>query len=118
MFPQRQSGTIFESHVFVDAGIHEDILNAFSLQLISLLERTLEIKLEDALKMKTPYGLKLQWNLPSNNIKKMKFTLHFKDSALEENTYILMTDGDVNFTPHAIESLLDDISRNRTAGKT
>ncbi|KAH9513507.1 Chitin synthase, class 2 [Bulinus truncatus] len=138
---QRQSGTIFESHVFVDAGIHEDILNAFSLQLISLLERTLEIKLEDALKMKTPYGLKLQWNLPSNNIKKMKFTLHFKDSALvaqrkrwsqvmyisyildfcksqqeEENTYILMTDGDVNFTPHAIESLLDDISRNRTAG--
>ncbi|KAH9513502.1 Chitin synthase, class 2 [Bulinus truncatus] len=138
---QRQSGTIFESHVFVDAGIHEDILNAFSLQLISLLEGTLEIKLEDALKMKTPYGLKLQWNLPSNNIKKMKFTLHFKDSALvaqrkrwsqvmyisyildfcksqqeEENTYILMTDGDVNFTPHAIESLLDDISRNRTAG--
>ncbi|XP_055864026.1 uncharacterized protein LOC106076808 isoform X3 [Biomphalaria glabrata] len=139
---QRNTNTQFESHIFFDGGVNGDRLTEYSLQLVSLLEECLDVKLQDSKTIKTPFGLHLQWELPKSHRdnKTMLFSLNLKDNSLvyqrkrwsqvmyisycldfcqeqnRDNVYILMTDGDVSFTPQAIESLLDQISRDTNLG--
>lgn len=70
-------GRHFESHVFFDGCVRVEVLNNYVLQLASLVEKTLKVHLSDCTKMKTPYGMQLQWRLPGG----MDFTIHLKDNA-------------------------------------
>ena len=70
-------GRHFESHVFFDGCVRLEVLNNYVLQLASLVEKTLKVHLSDCTKMKSPYGMQLQWRLPAG----MDFTIHLKDNA-------------------------------------
>ena len=65
-----------ESHVFFDGAVKGEVLNNFVLQLISLIPKTLKVKTENCMKMKTPYGMQLRWKLPGG----MLFHIHLKDN--------------------------------------
>ena len=137
----------YESHIFFDGGVtkneqHIDIIGDFGRQLLSLLERTLHVKVEEGKREKTPYGYCFTWNIGDNDSKKMRFSVHFKDNELvkakkrwsqvmymkyiiehrikteekQENTFILTTDADINFTPHSADVLLDMLDSNPQVG--
>lgn len=72
-----RTGCHFESHVFFDGCVRVNVLNNYVLQLASLVEKTLNVHLSECTKMKTPYGMQLQWTLPGG----MHFTIHLKDNA-------------------------------------
>ena len=65
-----------ESHIFFDGAIKGDVLNNFVLQLISLIPKTLKVKTENCMKLKTPYGMQMRWRLPGG----MFFHIHLKDN--------------------------------------
>ena len=122
----------YESHIFFDGAITEIQIKEFGLQLLSLLEETLHVKLQDGNRERTPYGYRLTWKIGPSA--KMPFTVHFKDPALvkpkkrwsqvmymnyiinyrienenlnPKNTFILTTDADIDFTPQSTDVLLD-----------
>jgi len=72
-----KSGRQFESHVFFDGCVRVEVLNSYALKLASLVEKTLNVRLTECSKMKTPYGMQLKWRLPGG----MEFTIHLKDNA-------------------------------------
>ena len=72
-----KNGRHFESHVFFDGCVRVEVLNSYVLQLASLVQKTLKVQLSDCNKMKTPYGMRLNWRLPGG----MDFTIHLKDNA-------------------------------------
>ena len=72
-----KNGRHFESHVFFDGCVRVEVLNSYVLQLASLVEKTLNVQLRGCNKMKTPYGMRLNWRLPGG----MDFTIHLKDNA-------------------------------------
>ena len=72
-----KTGRQFESHVFFDGCVRVEVLNSYALQLASLVERTLKVRLSECTKMKTPYGMQLKWTLPGG----MDFNIHLKDNA-------------------------------------
>ena len=73
---RQKSKRQIESHIFFDGAIKGDILNNFVLQLISLIPRTLKVKIEACMKIKTPYGMQMRWKLPGG----MYFHVHLKDN--------------------------------------
>ena len=130
----------FESHVFFDGAINGTQLTHYALQLVSLLEETLKVKLKDCRKEKTPYGYRLTWFLCNNG---MPFTVHMKDNLKvknkkrwsqvmymnyvinyriqedrldPENTFILTTDADIDFTAESAVVLLDNLASNPKVG--
>lgn len=127
----------YESHIFFDGAISANQIENFGLQLLSLLEDTLDIKLQKGLKKRTPYGYRFSWDLGVTV--RMPFTIHFKDKTLvkakkrwsqvmymnyvinhrivEENlsphdTFILTTDADIDFTANSVVVLLDMLAPN------
>ena len=130
----------FESHVFFDGAINGTQLTHYALQLVSLLEDTLKVKLKGCRREKTPYGYRLTWFLFNDG---MRFTVHMKDNLkvknkkrwsqvmymnyvinyriqqdnLEpENTFILTTDADIDFTSESAVVLLDNLASNPKVG--
>ena len=65
-----------ESHIFFDDAIQGDVLNNYVLQLISLIPKTLKVKVDACMKLKTPYGMQMRWTLPGG----MYFLVHLKDN--------------------------------------
>ena len=65
-----------ESHIFFDGAIKGDVLNNYVLQLISLIPKTLKVRIETCMKLKTPYGMQMRWRLPGG----MYFHIHLKDN--------------------------------------
>lgn len=65
-----------ESHIFFDGAIKGDVLNNYVLQLISLIPKSLKVKIEHCMKLKTPYGMQMRWRLPGG----MFFHIHLKDN--------------------------------------
>lgn len=73
---RQKSKRQIESHIFFDGAIKGDVLNNFVLQLISLIPRSLKVKTEACMKIKTPYGMQMRWKLPGG----MYFHVHLKDN--------------------------------------
>ncbi|CAL1530473.1 unnamed protein product, partial [Lymnaea stagnalis] len=142
---QQEGETFFESHILFDGGVHNGKLSEFALNLVSLLEETLEVKPGNCTKVATPYGMRLSWGLPISTARtkeQMTFNIHLKDNNLVKNkkrwsqvmymsyvldflkdsarpgeeTYILTTDADVKFTPDSVKALLDLMSRDSSIG--
>ena len=131
----------YESHIFFDGTITGKQIKEFGKQLLTLLEETLHVKLQDGKREKAPYGYRLTWNIGPSA--KMPFTVHFKDPDLVKpkkrwslvmcmnyvikyrikneklnptNTFILTTDADIGFTPQSVEVLLDILASNAQIG--
>lgn len=127
----------YESHIFFDGAINANQIEDYGLQLLSLLEETLKVKLDNAIKVKTQYGYRLSWKLGTTV--GMPFYIHFKDKVLvkpkkrwsqvmymnyvihhriiEENlnpndTFILTTDADIDFKAKSVVVLLDMLASN------
>ena len=49
---------------------------SYVLQLISLVSKTLNVKVNACTKLETPYGMELRWRLPGG----MHFHIHLKDN--------------------------------------
>ena len=77
----RSVDRMFECHIWFDDGVCDKTLKAFALQLISLLPRALQIDLESATKVQTPYGMELKWTLPGG----LPFHIHLKDTFKVRN---------------------------------
>ncbi|CAH1251631.1 CASKIN2 [Branchiostoma lanceolatum] len=83
----------FEAHIFFDDGCKEIQVQDFALQLLSIIDSMKEdekslIENRSCKKWRTPYGLQLQWNIPSSGgvgDGGMRLTLHLKDSAKVKN---------------------------------
>ena len=73
---RKEAGRKFEAHIFFDDGVRDKTLKRYALQLLSLVEKTLDIKPSFAQKIQTPYGMKLKWKLPGG----MDFHIHLKDN--------------------------------------
>ena len=121
----------YESHIFFDGACTGEQLNSWAMQLLSLLQETLGIKPNDGVKkLFTPYGLQLKYEILEN----MPFYIHFKDNNKvknkkrwsqvmymsyvldfrtkkdgldKDNTFILTTDADIDFTSDSVLALLD-----------
>ena len=101
--------------------------------------KTLKVKIDGCMKIKTPYGMQLRWKLPGG----MPFVIHLKDNlkvknkkrwsqamymsyvldykermnnSTDDNTYILATDADVKFTHESVQALLDLMMRDPRVG--
>lgn len=130
----------FESHIFFDGGCRENEFYPFAIQLLSLVKQTLDVELNEAQKLKTPYGYRFKWSIGDS---KMPFTIHFKDNLKVrnkkrwsqvmymkyiimhlykdkedelDNTFILTTDGDVDFKAESAVVLLDMLARDPQVG--
>lgn len=130
----------YESHVFFDGAVNANQIENFGLQLLSLLEETLHVKLrgdDGATKTKTPYGYTFTWDIGVTV--GMKFVIHFKDKTLVKakkrwsqvmymnyilnyripkedlnpnDTFILTTDADIDFKANSVLVLLDMLATN------
>ena len=129
----------FESHIFFDDAVSGKQMNSYALQLLSLLEEELHIEVGKVRKIKTPYGFQLHWM-----VQQVPFYIHLKDSSkikkkkrwsqvmyMEyiikqcssewnkfdiDNTYILTTDADIEFTTESVAALLDFLVRDDNVG--
>ncbi|XP_067654033.1 chitin synthase chs-2-like [Haliotis asinina] len=132
----------FESHIMFDSGIRKKNITEFPLQLLTLIQETLGILTNNCKKTETPYGMKLSWDLPqsSPHVRPMTFNIHLKDerkvrnkkrwsqimymsyvidflvTSIDEDCFILTTDGDVAFTPDSVEALLHLMTRDPNVG--
>ncbi len=82
---RKEAGRKFEAHIFFDDGVRDTTLKKYALQLISLLEKTLDIKPSFARKIETPYGMELRWKLPGG----MNFHIHLKDNYKASQGYYI-----------------------------
>ena len=71
----------FESHIFFDGGCSGEQPNDWAIQLLGLLKDTLGIKRVNSVKVITPYGMQLKYNLAG----KMPFYIHLKDNSKVKN---------------------------------
>ena len=135
----------YESHIFFDGATVGNKFNAFVLQFISLLDKSLGINLSDLEKTATPYGYQLRWTVNDT----LPFFIHLKDNTKVKNkkrwsqvmymnyilnyrlqerdeqgrelfdphsTYILTTDADIQFKPDSVAALLDFLARDDSVG--
>ena len=56
--------------------VSDQKINPYGLQLISLLNETLGVEIENVIRIETPYGIQLRWILPQG----MPFAIHLKDN--------------------------------------
>ena len=73
---RREAGRKMEAHVFFDDGVRDKTLKKYALQLLSLLDKTLDVQASSAMKISTPYGVQLKWKLAGD----MMFYIHLKDN--------------------------------------
>ena len=133
----------YESHIFFDGSLNGTQLTHFALQLISLLEDTLDVKLSACRREETPYGCKLSWFIGVDQEHGMPFCVHMKDNHRvknkkrwsqimymsyvlnhriikdkldPDNTFILTTDADIDFTADSAIVLLDMLASNSKVG--
>jgi chitin synthase len=127
----------YESHIFFDGAIVAGKIENHGLQLLSLVESTLNVKLRNTWRKKTPYGYTLTWEIGITV--KMPFVIHFKDKTLVKpkkrwsqvmymnyvlnyrtvkdqlnfnDTFILTTDADIDFKASSVVVLLDMLATN------
>ena len=122
----------YESHIFFDGGCLGQHLNQWVMQLLGLLEGTLNIDPANVIKVFTPYGIQLKYLLDGN----MPLYIHIKDQSKVKNkkrwsqvmymnyvlkyrieqrkidipkdqVFILTTDADVKFNSDSVVTLLD-----------
>ena len=62
---------------------------SYVLQLISLVNKTLNVKVNACTKLETPYGMELRWRLPGG----MHFHIHLKDNQKVSVYYSTSTEG-------------------------
>ena len=74
---KRLKRTYIESHIFLDNGVSDSHFTDFASQLLSLLETTMHVTVQNATIFQTPYGLQLSWSLKNG----MPFFIHLKDST-------------------------------------
>lgn len=67
-----------ESHIFLDNGAKGRDVKEFGIQLLSLVEKTLQMEEQYGVMIHTPYGIKFSWNVPGE----MPLFLHLKDVSL------------------------------------
>jgi hypothetical protein len=72
-----RAGRYVESHVFFDGCIKAEVLGEYVLQLASVIESTLKVKLCEVIKVITPYGMQLRWLLPGG----LPIVIHLKDNT-------------------------------------
>jgi chitin synthase len=141
----------YETHIFFDDafesyskdGTTSRVVNHFVNQLIELMDK-MNCKWTSTCDSKppvisvTPYGGRLEWNLPGNT----KMTIHLKDKCKIrvkkrwsqvmyidyliryeignhsdlENTFLLTLDGDMDFRPKAVHILVDVMNSQRDVG--
>ena len=77
----RDRNNTFESHIFFDGGCSGEQPNDWAIQLLGLLKGTLGIKRVNNVKVITPYGMQLKYNL----LGKMPFYIHLKDNSKVKN---------------------------------
>ena len=131
----------YESHIFFDKTINGTQIQKYGKQLLSLLPEMLDVDLKWCMKTKTPYGFCYEWVI--GGMGGMPFTVHFKDEQLVKpkkrwsqvmymnyvikyrikkddlnpnDTFILTTDADIDFTPHSADVLLDMLASNQRVG--
>ena len=73
---RKEAGRKMEAHIFFDDGVRDKVPKKYALQLVSLLEKTLDVSASSAKKIDTPYGVQLKWKLPGG----MLFYIHLKDN--------------------------------------
>ena len=130
----------YESHIFFDnacSGMH---LNNYVMQLLGLLEKTLDIQLNKPKVFKMPYGIQLKYTLKGSD---MPFHIHLKDNNKvkrkkrwsqvmymnyiirhridvdkipKDKAFILTTDADIEFTCDSVVALLDILARDDGIG--
>ena len=81
---RQKSKRQIESHIFFDGAIKGDVLNNYVLQLISLIPKTLKVKVEHCMELKTPYGMQMRWKLPGG----MYCYVHLKDNLKVSFSFI------------------------------
>ncbi|CAH1251633.1 HAS3 [Branchiostoma lanceolatum] len=88
---KRESKVEFEAHIFFDDGFKNGQVQDFALQLLSIIDgmnKGGSSLIESCEKWHTPYGLQLQWRLPSAGGAGdggMTLTLHLKDNTKVKN---------------------------------
>ena len=130
----------FESHVFFDGGVNGTQLTHFALQLVSLLEESIKVDPKICQPHRTPYGYMLYWLIEDT----IPFCIHLKDNTKiknkkrwsqvmymnyvlnyrvrrdrdmdDDNTFILTTDADIQFTPESAIVLLDILDSDPQVG--
>ena len=130
----------FESHVFFDGGVNGTQLTHFALQLVSLLQESVKVDPKICQPHSTPYGYMLYWLIEDT----IPFCIHLKDNAKiknkkrwsqvmymnyvlnyrvkrdttldDDNTFILTTDADIQFTPESATVLLDILDSDPQVG--
>ena len=86
----------FESHIFFDGGCNGQEILPFALQLLSLIEKTLNVSLKQAKRVATPYGCHFQWTIEDDDGREprrestgecngMVFCIHLKDNNKVKN---------------------------------
>ena len=128
-----------ESHIFMDGALNGAQIDVFGLQLLSLVEKAFDLNLkgyESCQKFKTPYGYRLALLIGHTKLQ-LPFYIHFKDKNLvkpkkrwsqvmymnyiinyrikeqslnPDNTFILTTDADIDFTANSAIVLLDQLA--------
>lgn len=125
-----------ESHIFMDGAINGNQIESFGLQLLTLVEKAFKVNLKKCSslkKLKTPYGYRISMEIGPMKLK-LPFHIHFKDKNIVKpkkrwsqimymnyiinyriklksldpnNTFILTTDADIDFTANSAIVLLD-----------
>ncbi|CAC5411436.1 CHS1 [Mytilus coruscus] len=129
----------FEAHIMFDdamettqrkeGGEKKREPNEFVQQLMEIMSEAgmavyqVPINLAPPDKLATPYGGRLVWTFPGEN----KLVVHLKDKekirhkkrwSQAENTYVMALDGDVDFSPEALQLLIDRMKKNTKVGAT
>ena len=129
----------YESHIFFDSACSGEQLNQWAMQLLGLLESTLDVDPAEVTKLLTPYGMQLRYKLKGN----MPFYIHLKDNSkvknkkrwsqvmyinyvlnyrieyseiLKDKAFILTTDADIDFTSNDVVALLDILACDEGVG--
>ena len=136
---------LVESHIFFDGAVNGGKLTHYSLQLLSLVSECLGVDMRNCIRKETHYGQCVSWdvgpremkftvhfkdNLKVKNKKRwsqvmyMNYIIHHRipdshktSNPLDmDNSFILMTDSDVDFTATSALVLLNSLVSNRDVG--
>ena len=137
---KESNADLVESHVFFDGALNGNQLSQFALQLVSLVNDCLGVSLTRCQRHETPYGQSMTWYVGESD---MRFTVHLKDNLKvknkkrwsqvmymnyvinhrvvhdkldQNNTFILTTDADIDFTADSAVVLLDTLASNKEVG--
>ena len=136
---------LVESHIFFDGAVNGGQLTHYALQLLSLVPDCLGVEVTHCLRKQTHYGQSISWdvglcsmkftvhfkdNLKIKNKKRwsqvmyMNYVINHRipesqgtDTPLDkDNTFILTTDADIDFTAESAMVLLDSLASDKEVG--